>query len=166
VPTRAGAAALPPLPQGSRASRILVVGSSDFATDLMGIKSPINDSMFNADFIVSAADWLSSGDDLVAIKSRGSRDSRLTKVQDPDARSFLISLAYIINLGFVPVLVIAFGLARSLKRRRLAKDEARLRTFGLSAGQGPAAAPDATFGLSAGQGPAAGADTGESKEGK
>ncbi|MGA2548379.1 MAG: GldG family protein [Rectinemataceae bacterium] len=159
LPVRAGAAALPALPQPSRSSRILVVGSSDFANDLM----TITNSTFNASFIAGAADWLSSGDDLVAIKTRGARDSRLTKVQDPDARSFMISLAYIINIGLVPILVIAFGLVRSLKRRRLAKDEAHLRTVGLSAGQGPAAAPNATVGLSAGQGPAETA--GESSEG-
>jgi ABC-type uncharacterized transport system involved in gliding motility auxiliary subunit len=123
APTRAGAEALPALPLAPRASRILVVGSSDFANDLM----TITDSTFNASFIVSAADWLSSGDDLVAIKTRGSRDTRLTKVQDPDARSALISFAYAVNLVLVPLLVVAFGLARSYRRKRLAKDEALLK---------------------------------------
>jgi ABC-type uncharacterized transport system involved in gliding motility auxiliary subunit len=135
VPVRAGAAALPPLPETPRASRILVVGSSDFANDLM----TITDSTFNAAFIAGAADWLSSGDDLVAIRSRGARDSRLTKVQDPDARSILISFAYIVNLGLVPLLVLSFGLARSIRRRRLARDEANLKASS-GAGQGPAAA--------------------------
>ena len=82
VPTRAGARALSPLPAQSRSSRILVIGSSDFANDLM----TITQSTFNASFIVSAADWLSSGEDIVAIKTRGNRDTRLGKVQDPDAR--------------------------------------------------------------------------------
>ena len=86
----------------------------------------ITESTFNASFIAGAADWLSSGDDLVSIKTRGSRDSRLIKVQDPEARSALISLAYFINLGLVPLIVIAFGLTRSGKRRRLAKDEAQI----------------------------------------
>ena len=131
VPARAGTAPLPPLPQTPRASRILVVGSADFANDLM----TITDSGFNAAFIAGAADWLSSGDDLVAIKSRGARDSRLAKVQDPDARSILISLAYVVNLGLVPVLVLGFGLARSIRRRRLAKDEATIKA---AAGQAPA----------------------------
>jgi ABC-type uncharacterized transport system involved in gliding motility auxiliary subunit len=121
-PTRAGAAALPALTASQRASRILVIGSSDFANDLM----TITDSTFNAGFIANAADWLSSGDDLVAIKTRGSRDSRLSKVQDPELRSGLITLSYVINLGLVPMAVILFGLTRSMKRRRLARDEARL----------------------------------------
>ncbi len=123
LPVRAGAAALPPLPQTPRASRIVVVGSSDFANDLMNI----TDSSFNATFIAGAADWLSSGDDLVAIKTRGLRDSRLTKVQDPVARSAIVSLAYFVNLGLIPLLVLGFGLARSMKRRRLAREEANLR---------------------------------------
>ncbi len=120
VPIRAGATALPALPQSPRASRILVIGSSDFANDLM----TITNSTFNAAFIAGAADWLSSGDDLVSIKTRGARDARLTKVQDPEIRAFLISFAYFVNLGLVPILVIAFGLARSMKRRRMARDEA------------------------------------------
>ena len=119
-PARAGAAALPPLPQPARPSRVLVVGSSDFANDLM----TITNSTFNASFIAGAADWLASGDDLVSIKTRGARDSRLAKVQEPELRSVLVSLAYVVNLGLVPLIVIAFGLARSMKRKRLARDEA------------------------------------------
>jgi len=136
IPKREGAAALPALPQGSRASRIIVVGSSDFANDIM----TISQSTFNASFIASAADWLSSGDDLVSIKTRGSRDTRLSKVEDPAARAILITLTYVINLGLVPLLVVAFGLTRSLKRKRLAKDEALLRNGALSAAHGAAAA--------------------------
>jgi ABC-type uncharacterized transport system involved in gliding motility auxiliary subunit len=149
IPARSGAAALPALPTAARPSRIVVVGSSEFATDLMGVKSPINDSMFNADFVVTAGDWLSSGDDLVSIKARGTRDSRLAKVEDPELRSALISLAYVVNLGLVPLLVLGFGLARSMKRRRLAKDEAQQRStgnIGLSAGRGPANGGDAEGG--------------------
>ena len=67
APIRAGAAVLPALPPSPRASRILVIGSSEFANDLM----TITNSTFNAVFITGAADWLSSGDDLVAIKRPG-----------------------------------------------------------------------------------------------
>ena len=130
-PKREGAAALPPLPQTPRASRILVVGSSDFANDLM----TITDSTFNASFVASAADWLSSGEDLVSIKTRGSRDSRLSKVEDPNLRAALISLTYIVNLCLVPLLVLAFGLARSFRRKRLAKEEALLRASPQNAGR-------------------------------
>jgi ABC-type uncharacterized transport system involved in gliding motility auxiliary subunit len=123
VPTRSGAAALPALPASSKSSRIIVVGSSDFALDLM----TITDSTFNASFLVSAADYLASGDELVSIKTRGMRDTRLGKVQDPEARAALISFAYIVNLFLVPLAVVVFGLARSQRRKRLAKEEALAR---------------------------------------
>ncbi len=129
-PTRAGAAALPALPAGARPSRILVIGSADFANDLM----TITDSTFNAAFIAGAADWLSSGDDLISIKTRGSRDTRLSKVQDPEVRSALISFSYVVNLGLVPLVVLAYGLARAMKRRRLARDAARTYGGGLPSG--------------------------------
>jgi len=123
LPTRSGAAALPALPASPRPSRIIVVGSSDFANDLMAI----TDSTFNAAFIVSAADYLASGDELVSIKTRGLRDTRLGKVQDPDAKAAIVSLAYFVNLILVPLVVVAFGLVRSHNRKRLAKEEAMLR---------------------------------------
>jgi ABC-type uncharacterized transport system involved in gliding motility auxiliary subunit len=137
APKREGAAALPALPASSRPSRIIVVGSSFFANDLMGVPHPFADSSYNADFIVSAVDWLASGDDLVTIKTRGLRDSRLSKVQDPNARSAVVTLSYLLNLGLVPLAVLGFGLSRSLRRRRLERDEALLRgsAGGLSAGE-------------------------------
>ncbi len=117
LPKREGAAALPPLPDKPRSSRILVLGSADFANDLMGMTS----SNFNAVFVADAAEWLSSGDELVAMKSRGARDPRLGKVQDPIKRSALVTLAYAVNLGLVPAAVIAFGAVRAGKRRKAAR---------------------------------------------
>jgi ABC-type uncharacterized transport system involved in gliding motility auxiliary subunit len=138
LPARAGAAALPALPASARPSRIIVVGSSDFANDLM----TITDSTFNASFIVSAADYLASGDELVSIKTRGMRDSRLGKVQDPEAKSALISFAYLVNLFLVPLLVVVFGLTRNHRRKRLAREEALTRNGGLSADRRPAVTSD------------------------
>jgi ABC-type uncharacterized transport system involved in gliding motility auxiliary subunit len=118
APTRPGAEALPPLPAAARASRIIVVGSSDFATDLM----TMTDSQFNASFISDAADWLASGNELVSIRTRGMRDMRLSKIQDPDTRNAVIMFVYVLNLGIVPLLVLVFGLLRARKRRRLARE--------------------------------------------
>jgi ABC-type uncharacterized transport system involved in gliding motility auxiliary subunit len=156
APTRQGAAALPVLPASAKSSRIIVVGSSDFANDLM----TITDSTFNAAFLVSAADYLASGDDLVSIKTRGVRDTRLGKVQDPEARAGLISLAYLVNLFLVPLLVVVFGLVRNHGRKRLAKEEALLRSGALSAGQGTAAAASDAGGSAPG-----GGDQAATKEG-
>ena len=99
-----------------RRSRIVVVGSADFATDLMGMTS----SNFNAAFVADAAEWLASGDELVAMKSRGVRDPRLGKVQDPAKRSALMTLSYIVNIGLVPGAVILYGVLRAGKRKRAA----------------------------------------------
>ncbi|MGO8692410.1 MAG: GldG family protein [Rectinemataceae bacterium] len=118
VPTRSGSEALPPLPSASRPSRIIVVGSSDFATDLM----TMTDSQFNASFISDAADWLASGNELVSIRTRGMRDMRLARIQDPDVRNAVIMFIYVLNLGLVPLLVLVFGLLRAGKRRRIARD--------------------------------------------
>ena len=118
VPTRSGAAALPPLPATARPSRIVVVGSSDFATDLV----TMTDSQFNDTFIADAADWLGSGDQLIAIKTRGTRDTRLMRITDPDSRSLAILVSYIVNLGMLPALVLVFGFLRAAKRRRLARE--------------------------------------------
>jgi ABC-type uncharacterized transport system involved in gliding motility auxiliary subunit len=154
-PKRAGAAALPPLPASPRPSRVIVVGSADFAYDLM----TVTDSNFNASFVVSAADWLSSGDDLVGIKTRGMRDTRLAKVQDPDARSALISFAYLVNLVLVPLGVLAFGLLRNRGRKRLAREEALARG-------GPGAAAASPGAAASGPGAAAANESAESEGGK
>jgi len=129
LPKRSGAEPLAALPERSLVSRIIVVGSSDFATDYMSI----TESEFNAVFIAGAADWLSSGDDLLALKTRGQRDTRFSKVQGPEAKSALVTLAYVVNVGLVPVAVLAFGLVRAGRRRRFERDEAEARM----AGRGP-----------------------------
>jgi len=120
APSRSGAAALPPLPASPRPSRIVVVGSSDFATDLI----TMTDSQFNVGFIADAADWLASGNELVSIRTRGTRDTRLSRIEDPDTRNAAILFAYILNLGLVPILVLAFGLLRAAKRRRFSREGA------------------------------------------
>lgn len=120
TPKREGAEALPPLPDKPRGSRILVVGSSDFANDLMGM----TDSGFNASFVADAAEWLASGDELVAIKSRGGRDSRLGKIQEPSKRQAVVTLAYALNLVLVPGAVAVFGLVRARKRKLAARARA------------------------------------------
>jgi len=117
LPVRAGAAALQPEQGPAVPGKLLVVGSADFATDLMNMTN----SQFNASFVASAADWLSSGDELAAIRTRGARDPRLEKVVDPAARNSLILMAYAINLVLVPGLVAIIGLARRRRRRILAR---------------------------------------------
>ena len=85
----------------------------------------MTDSQFNASFISDAADWLASGNELVSIRTRGMRDMRLARIQDPDVRNAVIMFIYVLNLGLVPLLVLVFGLLRAGKRRRIARDPSR-----------------------------------------
>jgi ABC-type uncharacterized transport system involved in gliding motility, auxiliary component len=120
LPTRQGAAALPAPIASAKESKILVIGSADFANDIM----TYTESSFNATFIASASDWLASGDDLVLLKTRGNRDTRLSKLQDPESRLGAITLSYLVNIILVPAAVLVFGIVRSSRRKKLAKIEA------------------------------------------
>ncbi|HAE21872.1 MAG TPA: ABC transporter [Spirochaetaceae bacterium] len=114
LPAREGEAPLPaPLPR-SADTRIVAVSSADFLTELVRMSG----SGFNLSFALAAADWLSSDEDLVAIRSRAERDLRLNKLSDENARSLLISLSYIVNLLIIPAMVIGYGISRSYKRTK------------------------------------------------
>ena len=94
-------------------SRIIVVSDSDFASDL----AKFSDSPYNALFLENAVEWLSSDSDLLAIKTRNFREARLNRIQKPEARSRAIIVAEIVNLAFVPLLVVAAGVLRVYFRR-------------------------------------------------
>lgn len=115
-PLRPGASEPLPAPvpsEGRLPGRLVVVGSSDFLTDLMSM----NMSEFNASFAVSAADWLSSDTDLPLPVTR-SGSGRLKTFDDPEDRLFRVRLVYLVNLVVVPGLVVAFALFRALRRRK------------------------------------------------
>jgi ABC-type uncharacterized transport system involved in gliding motility auxiliary subunit len=117
APTRKGAAPLPPLPAGSAPSRVIVVGSADFATDLMSL----TDSTFNAGFAANAVEWAAYGPDLAALKARGARDNSLSKVADPARRTLIILFAFGLNLVLIPGGLAVVGLVRSRRRKALAQ---------------------------------------------
>jgi ABC-type uncharacterized transport system involved in gliding motility auxiliary subunit len=121
LPARTGAPKLEAARGQPLPSKLIVVGSSDFATDLMANMQ----SQFNASFIASAVDWLATGDELATIRARGARDPRLGKIQEPAARNSAILLAYAVNLFVVPGGLVAYGLLRRRKRRKLARPEVR-----------------------------------------
>jgi ABC-type uncharacterized transport system involved in gliding motility auxiliary subunit len=102
-----------PLPSSAE-SRIMVVSSSDFATDILNYSK----SDFNATFVSSCVDWLSSDSDLLSIKTRSYQDNRLNKIQDEGRKNGLIGLSYVITLVLVPSGVVAFGIVRFIRRKR------------------------------------------------
>ncbi len=115
APTRAGAPPPPaPAALSSPETRIVVVSSADFLTDMMRM----SDSGFNASFALSAADWLVSADDLIAIRARSVIDTRLNRIKDADTKAFMVALTYVVTLGLVPLAVIGYGLARAGRRAR------------------------------------------------
>lgn len=103
----------PPRPK-SPATRMVVVSSADFLTDLM----KMSDSGFNASFALAAADWLTSSDDLAALRTRAQSAPRLDRIKDASLRSSMIGLTYVVCLGLLPLGVAAYGVARHLRRER------------------------------------------------
>ncbi len=97
----------------SPASRIIVVGSSNFLTNLMQITGKDD----NAVFAGNAVDWLSQDEGLLGIKTRAYREKSLTLLQDApvrDAAAFALSF---VNLFLVPVVVLVWAVVRMLRRR-------------------------------------------------
>jgi ABC-type uncharacterized transport system involved in gliding motility auxiliary subunit len=114
-PFREGAAPAPlPVASVSPETRMVVVSSADFLTDLMRM----SDSMFNASFALTAADWLVSSDDLLALRTKAVLDTRLNKIREPKTRAVLVTLSYIVTLALVPLAIIMYGLVRSAKRNK------------------------------------------------
>ena len=97
----------------SKPTRMLVIGDSDFASDLM----QFSDSLTNVLFIENSILWLSGNADLLSIKTRAAAEGRLDRIQDPGARGRLMIAAPLINVVAIPVLVLVVGLVRSLRRR-------------------------------------------------
>jgi len=117
LPTREGAPALAGLPATPSPSRLIVVGSADFATDLM----TMTDSGYNATFVANAAEWAAYGPDLAALKVRGTHDTSLSKVTDASRRSVIILFAFALNILLIPGGLALFGFIRSRKRKARAQ---------------------------------------------
>lgn len=114
LPERAGE---PPLtvdaPARPAPTRFLVIGDGDFASDYIGL----SDSGYNLEFLENAAEWLTNDDDMLAIKTRAERDTRLNRIQDPVQKRFRILYAEILNIVVIPLLVVLAGLVRWYRRR-------------------------------------------------
>ncbi len=95
-------------------TRIVVVGDSDFASEIF----QYTDAAYNLDFLSNAAGWLSNEEDLLEIKTRTTRDMRLNKIQDPEVRISLALFTQMFTAVIIPLLVIAFGLIRYAVRRK------------------------------------------------
>ena len=109
-------------PAQAKPSRLVVVGDTDFASAMMQVS---RGEARNLDFLIKAAEWLSSDDDILSIRGRENTAGRLDRIADRDQRYAAMSLSRTINTIVVPLLVIAAGFLivwrRTIRQRHLAK---------------------------------------------
>ncbi len=93
-------------------ARIVVLGSGNAALDDMLSQFPANTLLLQ-----NAVDWLTLGDELISIRSRGATDRPLKELTE----NRKTILRFLVTLG-IPLIVILFGLVRSvhLRNRRTA----------------------------------------------
>jgi len=108
---------LPDMPENAKESRIIVVGDTDFATNMINATQ----ARHNLDFLLRAADWLSNDDDIIGIRNRQPQTGRLDKIADPRSKAVTIKFIQIINIGLIPLLVIIAGLFLASRRKKLAQ---------------------------------------------
>jgi len=104
---------LPDLPVRSSPARIIVVGDTDFATNII----QNTNAAHNLDFLLRAADWLASDDDIIGIRNRQPQTGRFDKILDDSRRAAAKRFAQIFNVVVVPLLVISAGLFLAYRRR-------------------------------------------------
>ncbi|WP_304224875.1 GldG family protein [Gracilinema caldarium] len=106
---------LPDMSQDSKEGRLIVIGDSEFPTTLVQYTNSSN----NLEFLVQAADWLGNDSDILSIRTRLPATSRLNKITDPDERSRAALLSQLINIIFIPLIIIGLGVYRNVKRKRM-----------------------------------------------
>ena len=99
-------------------SRLIVVGDADFAGSIMQVSRA---EERNLDFLLRSAEWLSSDDDIISIRSR-ENVGRLDRITDREKRDAAMSFSRLFNTVFVPLVVIAAGgIIVSRRKRKTAK---------------------------------------------
>ncbi|MDR2595891.1 MAG: GldG family protein [Treponema sp.] len=109
---------LPDMPQQASPSRIIVVGNTNFASNMINVTQ----ANHNLDFMMRAADWLVNDDDIISIRSKQPQTSRLDRIADIDKRVAAMKFAQILNVGIIPLIVIAAGLILASQRRKKSKN--------------------------------------------
>ncbi|MCK4304254.1 MAG: GldG family protein [Candidatus Eisenbacteria sp.] len=103
-----------PIPS-SPETQVLVIGNAQFVTDQF-----LAQFAENRVFLQNAVDWLTLGDQLISIRSRGATSRPLKQISDAAK-----STVKLIGILGAPLLVIAFGLIRlTIRRRTMAAREA------------------------------------------
>jgi gliding-associated putative ABC transporter substrate-binding component GldG len=114
-PVREGSAEeLPDLRTEAGPSRIIVVGDEDFASSLM---QATRGEGRNPDFLLKAADWLCSDDDLMGIRNRQAMSGRLDRIEDQERRAGAMNFSRTLNVILIPLAVIVTGIVLAMRRR-------------------------------------------------
>jgi gliding-associated putative ABC transporter substrate-binding component GldG len=109
---------LPDMPEHARASRIIVVGDTDFATNILSATQNVARGEHpNLDFILRVADWLFNDDDIIGIRNRQPQAGRFDKILDLDKRASAKRFSQVVNVGLVPLFVITIGIVLAFRRR-------------------------------------------------
>jgi len=108
---------LPPLPDTASPSRIIVVGDTDFATNIINATQAAH----NLDFLLRAADWLANDDDIIGIRNRQPQASRFDKILDLERRAAAMRFSQILNVGIIPLFTITVGFILASLRKKRAK---------------------------------------------
>jgi len=98
----------------AKPSRIIVVGDADFAGNFMQVN---RGEGRNLDFLVRAVEWLSSDDDIIAIRNRDVSQGRLDRITDRDKRDTVMAFSRNINTIVMPLAIIITGLILGLRRK-------------------------------------------------
>ncbi|MDR2468074.1 MAG: GldG family protein [Spirochaetaceae bacterium] len=112
---------LPDLPAEPSPARLVVVGNAEF---LMGnvdfVSNRFTQTQPNLDFAVLAADWLSNDDDIISIRNRTPATPLLDKIIDDAERAAAFGFARLLNLVFIPLVVLTAGVLLSWRRKKAA----------------------------------------------
>ena len=113
-----GQGASPDVPSESsgivkKPSRLIVVGDADFAGNLMQAN---RGEGRNLDFLVRAAEWLSSDDDIISIRNREASSGRLDRITDPEKRGAVMAFSRGFNTIVIPLGIVVTGLFLALRR--------------------------------------------------
>jgi len=95
-------------------SQIVVIGNSRFISN--NFLTQFKD---NQVFLLNIVDWLTLGEQLIGIRSRGATDRPLKEIKEYE-KTLIKSL----NMFGVPLLLILFGMLRFYLRRRKKRAEA------------------------------------------
>jgi ABC-type uncharacterized transport system involved in gliding motility auxiliary subunit len=102
------------LPDSSAGARLLVIGDSDFASDLI----QYSDSGANIQFILNSLVWLGNDAELSALRARKPASPTLSKQKDPKVKVASETVSLALNAVLIPLGVGLYGAIRLIRRRK------------------------------------------------